>query len=123
MLTEFKVKNSNGIYVCTNAYYFDCRVCYQDTECFIVDVNIDSKHAERKMYFDIETGNIIRAYDDDYYSPLIEDFEKNNIVLNPYNSGNNMNGYEEVKMDFFEGILNNGQDKVKKMILSKYPRL
>lgn len=123
VLKEFKVKDTNGIYVCTSACYIDCHISYQDTEYYTVDVDIDSKYAERKVYYDIETGELKRASIEDKYYPLIKDFEKNNVVLNPYNSCKNMNGYEEVKLDYFESVLTNNQDKAKKMILSKYPRL
>ena len=123
-LKEFKVTESNGIYVCTKAFYYDWHVCYQDLECYTVNVDIDSKYAERKIYCDIESGLIVKgSIEKGDYCQLITDFESNNIVLNPYNSCKDKNGYEEVRLDFFESILNRGQTQTKKKILSKYPRI
>ena len=53
----------------------------------------------------------------------MREFENENIILNPYNTSNNRNGYDEVKYDFFETALKNGQAKAKKLVLSKYPRI
>jgi len=49
--------------------------------------------------------------------------EKNNIVLNPYNSENNENGYAEVREKFFIAAIEKGQGKAKKLILEQYPRM
>ncbi len=53
----------------------------------------------------------------------MRDFENDNIILNPYNTSTNRNGYDEVKMDFFKTSIEKGQAKAKKLILTKYPRL
>lgn len=124
ILNDFKVTKTNGIYVCTSSYYIDCHISYQDTEYYTVDVDIDSKYAEKKIYKDIESGQIVRgSIEKDNYSQFIPEFEKNNIVLNPNNKGTNQNGYQDVRLDFFENSLNKGQSKSKRLILSKYPRI
>lgn len=124
ILKDFKVVSTNKIYVCTQAYYTDCRICYQDTNWYTKNVSIDSKCAENKIYKDIESGLSIETTnnkDDILKRPLIDTFEKENIVLNPYNTHLNENGYEDVRLDFFENTFKYGQVKSKKMILKKYP--
>ena len=124
ILKDFKITKTNGIYVCTSAYYIDYRITYQDTEYFTADVDIDSKYAERRTYYDIESGKLQRAFNEENeWYPVFKEFEENNIVLNPYNSNRNMNGYEEVRMDFFENAIKYGQAKSKKLLLSKYKKL
>ena len=124
ILGDFKITKTNGIYVCTSAYYIDCHISYQDTEYYTVDVDIDSKYAEKKKYMDIESKEfVIGTTEDDGFNQLIKDFESNHIILNPYNTHKNNNGFEEVRMDFFERALEQGQAKSKRFILDKYPRL
>lgn len=124
IVKDFKITKTNGIYVCTSSYYFDCRVCYEDMECYIVDVDIDSKYAERKTYVDIESKQTVRASVEKTYGfPLIEDFEREHLILNPYNTNKNCNGLEEVRLDFLEMAIEKGQAKSKRNILSKYPIL
>jgi hypothetical protein len=124
ILDSYKISKTNGIYVCTKAYYFDPHVVYQDLVCTTVDVDIDSKCAERRIYYDIESGALERAFkEENNFYPTFHDFEDFNIVLNPYNTSKDKNGYEEVRMDFFENAIKYGQAKSKKLLLSKYKKL
>lgn len=129
ILSSFTITKTNGIYVCTSAWYLGCHTYYQGDEYYSVDVKIDSEYAEYKVYTDIESNKSITAITDEYVEeirygrPLISTFEKDNIILNPYNTSENKNGYEEVKFDFFRTALKDGQAKAKKLILSKYPKL
>ena len=126
IIASFSIAKTNGIYVCTRSYYFDWQVCYEDTNYYSKDVEINSKYAENRTYTDIESGKCIEAtkelskYDN---RPLIASFEKNNIVLNPYNTWKNKNGYDEVKFLFLKTALKDGQAKAKKLILKKYPQM
>lgn len=122
ILESFKITKTNGIYVCTSAYFIDCSITYQDTTYYSRNVDIDSDYAEYKIYQDIEDGRVVKASKEDKL-PLIKDFEQNNIVLNPHNTNVFSNGYSEVKGDFFINAIKSGQAKSKKLILSKYPRL
>lgn len=54
---------------------------------------------------------------------LATEFEEKNIVLNPYNSAKNKNGYEEVREKFFMTAIEKGQGKAKKLILTQYSRI
>ena len=125
ILNDFTISKTNGIYVCTAAYYTDYRICYEDTDYFIQDTKIDNKHADYRTYTNIETLKSIEASKDNnkYYKAVIEEFEENNLVLNPYNTCNNKNGLNEVRMDFFENSLTKGQAKSKQLLLKKYPIL
>lgn len=126
ILSTFTITETNGIYVCTRAWYEDWCICYEDTSYYSRNVEINSKYAGCKTYTDIESGKIFRAVRDgqDFYGkPMISYFEANNIVLNPYNTSKNRNGYDEVKFDFFETVLRDGQAKAKKLVLEKYPRI
>ena len=94
------------------------------TVIYARNVNINSEYAEHRVYTDIESGQIIKGHREDHYGrPLMRDFENENIILNPYNTSTNRNGYDEVKMDFFKTSIEKGQAKAKKLVLSKYPRL
>ena len=54
---------------------------------------------------------------------LCRDFEEENIVLNPYGTYKDMNGYQEVRQDFFYEAIKKGQPKAKEYVLKKYKRL
>ena len=126
ILKDYKITKTNNIFVCTNSYYLDYDICYEDTNYYTREVSINSEYAERRIYKDIESGKIIRATKElnDYFKrPLINDFEKDNIVLNPYNTCNKENGYNEVRLDFFKEAINKGQAKAKQKILKKYNRI
>ena len=126
VLSSFTITKTNGIYVCTSAWYTDYEICYEETNYYSKDVEINSECAESKIYTDIESGKCIsakRVANCMDIRPLISNFERDNIVLNPYNTGNNRNGYDEVQLDFFETALKDGQAKAKKLVLNKYPRI
>ena len=126
IMASFSIVKTNGIYVCTRAYYVDWQVNYEETDYYSKDVEINSKNAKYRIYKDIESGKCIEAtkhlemYD---CRPIIENFEKDKIILNPYNTYKNQNGYDEVKSLFLETALKDGQAKAKKLILKKYPQL
>lgn len=128
ILSSFEITQTNGIYVCTSAYYIDCDICYEDTSYYTKSADIDSNIAEYRLYTNIENDKRYKAVKDKTIrnrdnNPSFNDFESNNIILNPYNTNVDMNGYNEVKYDFFNTALKDGQAKAKKLVLSKYPRL
>lgn len=126
ILKDFEVTKTNGIYVCTSASYVYCSISYQDTNYYSRNVLMNSPAAEYKIYTDIESGEIITAVKENGYLEsdlLISEAEKSEIILNPYNSYKKNNGYDEVRLEFFETALKEGQAKAKKLILSKYPRI
>ncbi len=130
ILNNFKLSETNGIYVCTDAYYFSQWIGLLDSETYSVQTAIDFKGIDGRFYCDVEDNKFIvgtmdkeealRWKGDRYYIP---DFEKEHIILNPYNTPENLNGYFEVKKDFWENAVKYGQEKAKKLILNKYPRL
>lgn len=121
ILRNFEVKNTNGIYVCTKAYDEDnsAPILYPRTP--------EGKGGvDCKCYMDIESKKEVVT--NCVIGPSIYDFEKRNIVLNPYNAPYNdkkivLNGFEEVRLDFFEECYKNGQYKAVQKVLSKYPRI
>jgi len=124
-ITEFN--KSNGIYVCTSAYYMDCQINYEDSEFTKRNVAINSEYADYRIYQDIETEKKVQAAKDInnpyFLKTIMADFERDNIVLNPHNIFTDHNGYNEVRTDFFLNAYNYGQAKSKKLLLEKYPRL
>ena len=124
ILLNYKVTSTNNIYVATRAYFLDCIICYQETNYFRSNVPINSLEAENKIYKDIESESIVVASSlTDSKMPLISTFERENIVLNPYNTSNNKNGYDDVRLDFFSSSVEQGQAKAKKLILEKYKKM
>ncbi len=125
ILENFNITNTNKIYVCTRAYETRCNICYQETDYYDVDLDINSSKAEYKIYRDIESNKSVLGSKEpnDYGSEIISEFEKNNIVLNPYNTSKDKNGYSEVRLEFFNNSIKYGQIKSKNLILKKYPRL
>ena len=126
ILFSHSITKTNEIYVCTSAYYMDYDIVYHDTIDYQKNVEMNSHCATHKIYTDIESGEEISAtkeLDNDGKGQLISTFEQNNIVLNPYNTYQNWNGYYEVKFDFFETAIKDGQAKAKKLVLTKYPRI
>lgn len=126
ILDYFEVSESNGILVCTGTYIYDFDI--HDRGCTSRLTDFDSKYADFRVYADIENGKKYRAY---YDTSLLEyrhcynvsQFEKDNIVLNPYNTYKNDNGYDEVRLEYFYNSVHFGQPKSKKMLLEKYPRI
>lgn len=129
VLKTIKIDDTNGIYVCTCAYVYEYNICYQELDCYHKYVPINSELAEYKKYMNIESGKYVECVNkaqngyEKKYMKLISSFEKENIVLNPYNSSENSNGYNEVRMDFFSNSLEYGQPYGKRIVLSKYNRI
>lgn len=130
ILTKYKIAETLGIYVCTHASFFRDMISLLDTEVYSEDLDIDTKVADTKFYCDIENDKYIvgtgdkeealRWKEDRVY---ISDFERENIVLNPYNTSKDLNGLLEVKKIFWENTLKYGQEESKQLLLSKYPKL
>ena len=122
ILKDFIITESNEIYVCTGSFYDNGH----DEDSLNACYNIDSESVEIRKYRDIETDKEFEAiYKEKMASnlPLISVFEKDKIILNPYNRTYNRNGYDEVRLEFFKNSLEYGQNISKKLILKKYPRL
>lgn len=147
LLKEFQITESNGILVCTGSYLNACNVCYQETEYYIKEVSFDNPYIEYQTFKDIETSKIHTAYTDKHIQYLIE--RENNlyngtkmtpsefcyskyrnclvselmnkyIILNPYNSSKNENGFHEVQKDFFITAVENDQSNAKQLVLNRY---
>ena len=126
ILDSYTIKKTNGIYVCTGAYRIGCHAVYQDYSYYRNYISIDSEYAEYRIYTDIESNKTYTATTDEndmLKRPLMEDFEKDRIILNPHNKNEKDNGFKEVRYDFFQASIEDGQAKAKKLILDKYPRL
>lgn len=128
ILQEFTIEKTNGIYVCTGTYFTDWRVCYEETYYTTKQVEFDSEDAEFRIYCDIESDMCVTAYkkiekEEVYKKITTSEFECTNIVLNPYNSNQNRNGYSEVRSDFFINAIKYGQPKSKRLLLDKYRRM
>ena len=117
---------------------------------YVKEVSFDNPYIRHQTFEDIETGKIHTAYADKYVQEkmreeskyynlaetslsdychkkdgryLISEIKDKFIVLNPYNSSKNNNGFEEVQRDFFMSAIESGQPKAKKLVLSKYPQM
>lgn len=128
ILENFTITETNGIYVCTGTFYSDCDTYYGVTSYSSRTVDFNSRLAEYRIYCDIEDGRRRTAYmknEDNscLFELLVSEFEESNIVLNPYNSSKNRNGYAEVRENFFMTAIEKGQGKAKKLILEQYPRI
>lgn len=124
ILKEYKIKETNNIYVLIGTYITDSYINYQETDYYEKEVPFDSEDAEYRLYKNIENGLIRKAYLSEeffgYPKILVNEFEQNNIILNPYNSNKNNEIYEQIKKDFFTEIINQGQVKAKKILIKKY---
>ena len=121
ILKDFTVKETNGIYVCTKAFDMDSHAPV------IYYFKPESKCSSDYMcYKDIESGK--EFVTDCYLGPTAYDFERSHIVLNPYNAAYNdknikNNGYEEVRLDFFEESYKSSQSRGVQKVLEKYPKI
>jgi hypothetical protein len=121
ILRNFEVKETNGIYVCTKAYDED------NSAPILYYCRPDSKYgAFYKSYVDIESREEVSTRT--IYGPSISDFERSHIVLNPYNASYRdekieANGYEDVRLDFFEECYKSSQYEAVQKVLKKYPRI
>ena len=121
ILENFPVKKTNGIYVCIKAFDRDSH-----SPVLYFNKPVDKYESDFKGYMDIESKEEIIT--DWVYGPSIDSFERSHIVLNPYNTQFNdrsikANGYDEVRLDFFEECYKHGQNSAVKLVLSKYPRI
>lgn len=150
ILKDMQITESNGILVCTGSYLITCSICYEETDWEIKEVSFDNPYIRHQTFEDIETGKMNTAYADKYVQEkmreeskyynlaesslidychkkydryLISEIKDKFIVLNPYNSSKNNNGFKEVQRDFFMSAIESGQPKAKKLVLSKYPQM
>lgn len=127
ILENYKLTQTNGIYVCTGAFYEDCDICYQETTYYTRAVDLFSEFALYRSYRDIESGIVKHAYlntsEVGKSVVLAKNFEQENIVLNPYGTNKNRNGYDEVRKTFFIEAIKKGQPKAKQLILNRYNRM
>ena len=123
ILSNYKITNTNNIYVLIGSFLTDCSIRYQETDYYIRRVNLMDKEAEYRIYKNIEDQTIKKAYlKKDCFKPstvLTSNFEKENIVFIPENSSINC-FYEEIRKYFFEQSLYKGQTKAKQLLLKKY---
>ena len=151
LLKEFEITESNGILVCVGCFVTACSICYQETDYYEKEVSFDSGYIKYQRFKDIETNKIYTAYCDGYiqrkfeehknlifpnipnmspsefchnrYGRLISELKEKYILLNPYNSSKNGNGFKEVRKDFFITAIEKGQPKAKQLVLTKYPQI
>ena len=150
ILKEFQITESNGILVCTGSYYVSCSICYQETNYYTGETSFDNPYMEYQRFADIETSKVLVAYRDKYIQRKIEEESRycrttqmtpsefchqrygrylvselmaKYMILNPYNTGENNNGFSEVQKDFFMTAIESGQPKAKQLVLSKYPKM
>ena len=150
ILKDMQITESNGILVCTGSYLITCSICYEETDWYVKEVSFDNPYIRHQTFEDIETGMMYTAYADKYVQEkmrqestyynlaetslsdycykkygryLISEIKDKFIVLNPYNSSKNNNGFEEVQRDFFMSAIESGQPKAKQLVLSKYPQM
>ncbi len=121
ILKDYKVRKTNGIYVCTQAYDED-----NSAPILYYFIPEGCSSYDHKVYKDIESGEEIRT--DFIYGPNMGAFERSHTVLNPYNVSYKdinikENGYEDVRLDFFEESYKKGQNSAIQKVLSKYPRM
>lgn len=150
ILNNFQITESNGILVCTRSYLVCCNIYYQETEYYAKEESFNNPNIEYQIFEDIETRKMYVAYTEKYIKDKIEeqkkyynieditpsefcykkygrylvsDLIKKYIVLNPYNSSENRNGFNDVQKDFFITAIEKGQPKAKQLVLNKYPKL
>lgn len=150
ILNNFQITESNGILVCTRSYSVYCNIYYQETEYYTKEESFNNPNIEYQIFEDIETRKMYVAYTEKYIKDKIEeqkkyynieditpsefcykkygrylvsDLIKKYIVLNPYNSSENRNGFNDVQKDFFITAIEKGQPKAKQLVLNKYPKL
>lgn len=150
ILNNFQITESNGILVCTGSYLVCCNIYYQETEYYTKESSFNNPNIEYQIFEDIETRKMYVAYTEKYIKDKIEeqkkyynieditpsefcykkygrylvsDLIKKYIVLNPYNSSENRNGFNDVQKDFFIAAIEKGQPKAKQLVLNKYPKL
>ena len=150
LLKELQITETNGILVCTGSYQIESIVNYQDTDYYEKEVSFDNPYIEFQKFKDIETNALHIAYTDKYIESLIEDNYRYGtrirvtssefchsrygrclvseltgkyIILNPYNSSKNENGFKEVQKDFFKAAIEKSQPKAKQLVLTKYSQM
>ena len=150
LLEKIEIRESNGILVCIGNYRVAYSACYQEYNDYEEELEFDSKYIEYQKFKDIETNKIHISYKDKfiekkfnedleynienykdlnsfchkkYKSLLTSELNKRCILLNPYNSLKNENGFNEVRKDFFTFAIEEGQSKAKQLVLSKFTQM
>lgn len=135
ILKKFQVMETNKIFVCESSYIYECTCGYECDDWSIkkfksisniedYEKNLEVREPIYRAYRDIESTRLVVACNiprNPY--ELMSDFESKNIILNPYDSPTNQNGYEEVRELFFKTSIEKGQAKSLQTIFKKYPRL
>jgi len=121
ILPSFKVRRSNGIYVCTAAFDEDAR---SPVRHFFKP---STPSVDCRRYKDIETQQEVIA-GSSVTMLGIREFETINTVLNPFDAMNDdprhaENGYNDVRLDFFEACYKKPQSEAVAMIKGKYPSI
>lgn len=146
LLKDFQITESNGILVCTGSYLISRITSYHETDFEEISVSFDDPYVQYQKFEDIETRKIYTAHTDKdiqrkidylngikmdpkefchfrYKSLLVSELMTKYIILNPYNTSKNENGFMEVQKDFFTTAIEQGQPKAKELILNKYPQM
>ena len=121
VLSNFNVENSSNVYVCT--YASGINDSFGGSY-----IARPSEDVESKIFIDIETLERIRAKKfNSYY--IITDFQKDNLIFNPHDAMGDPinveknNGFDEVRLYFFEECYEKDVDEAIKTLKLKYPRL
>ena len=124
IINELKFTNTNNIWVLTSSFKKEIDSCYEDSYTYLRNTDLLDNKADGRKYINIESLKINIAYFNKKYNyDVVKDFEKNNIVLNPKNSIEDMNGFSIVRNDFIMNSINFGEEKAKELLLKKYPKL
>ena len=124
IINDYKFTNTNNIWVLTSAFKRFVDSCYEDTYTYLKEVDLLDKSADGRKYTNIENLYInVSFFDKKNGYDSVKEFEKNNIVINPRNNKDNMNGLSIVRNEFIMNSINFGEEKSKELLLKKYPRL
>ena len=123
LIENVELTDTNNIWVLISAFKREIDSSYENIYTFLKEIDLNDKNADGRKYINIENLKINIAYFDKRFNfDKVDDFEKNNIVLNP-NNKTILNGFIEIREDFVMNSINYGEDKAKELLLKKYPKL
>ena len=124
LLKSYKIRETNGIYVCTGNYAIT-----RQNECFepeIYEISFDEYYPGGEIYREyknIESDETLRYQVFNQGEIITTDFENKYLVFNPHNSNKDQNGIDEVRKDFFETSIEKNQSEAKILLLKKYSQM
>ena len=124
LLNKCVLTPTNNIWILTGSFITDIGRCDEDAFEYNRRVGLFDPEAEIKEFRNLESISVqrlhVRRIND---SPTSQEFMQDNIVINPTNGIDPMNGFYDVRNEFVYNAVTSGEANAKALLLYKYKRI